>query len=760
MSGVSFIHLYWQQSLGIAIGSAIALYTNSALAQIMPDATLPNNSNVQLDGDTFNITGGTQESANLFHSFQQFSIPTGSTAYFNNGLSIQNILTRVTGKSISNIDGLIRANGTANFFFINPSGIIFGQNARLDIGGSFLASTASSLKFASGAFFSAISPQSTSLLTISVPVGLQYGANSGRIQVQGDGQGRRTVNSPIIDTTNALRVRPDQTLALVGGALSLEGATLKTAGGRIELGSVSGEGLVSLTPMNKGFSLGYDSVQNFDNIQLFQKAIVDASGTGRGDIQVMGRRISLSDNSQIETGTLGADTGGTMVVNAVELIEAVGVANSQQRTGFFATSYPGATGTPGSLTINTRDLLIRGAQIVNNTFGLGKGGNVTINATNSVQFISTLPNSPTYGLSTATVAAATGNAGDVIINTHDLLIRDGGYVSARTFGLAKGGNITINATNSVQVTGTSLDVLKIGSGLFTQSRPNTTGDAGNLTINTGELLVRDGAIVAVQSEGRGNAGNLNINARSIRLDNGALLTANTQSTKIDPTREQATININSQDLIITRNSNITTNAKGENVVGGNININASVLVGFGNSNITANSDDFRGGNVRINTKGIFGIQFRDILSPNTSDITATGATQKLSGNVQITRPDIDPTNGLIELPINLVDPAQQISTACTSGSRHYSTFVSTGRGGLPMSPNELLQDTSILSAWVRSRSKPANLKTTISPQPLSVAATTSIVEATGWIIDNNKNIELVAQAPSMTGACPNRIFVR
>ncbi|NJR63863.1 MAG: hypothetical protein HC769_36945 [Cyanobacteria bacterium CRU_2_1] len=122
-------------------------------------------------------------------------------------------------------------------------------------------STANSLKFADGFEFSATNPQSTPLLSINVPIGLQYGANSGKIQVQGDGQGRRTTTT-LIDTTNALRVQPNQTLVLVGGDVTLEGATLKTAGGRIELGSVAGEGLVSLTPIDQGFSLGYDAAQN------------------------------------------------------------------------------------------------------------------------------------------------------------------------------------------------------------------------------------------------------------------------------------------------------------------------------------------------------------------------------------------------------------------------------------------------------------------------------------------------------------------
>ncbi|NJM69834.1 MAG: S-layer family protein [Scytonema sp. RU_4_4] len=966
MSGVSK-RLYWWQGLGIVIGSAIALYTNSSIAQMTPDGTLPNNSNVRLEGNTSIISGGTTRGANLFHSFREFSVPSGEEAFFNNALDIQNILTRVTGSGVSNIDGLIRTLGTANLFLINPNGIIFGKNASLNIGGSFVGTTANAIGFGNLGFFSASNPEAPSpLLTVNPNALLFNQIAAAPIQNSSTASAGAT---PGGEDALGLRVPDGKSLLLVGGNVNMDGGILNAFGGRVSLGGLASAGTVGLNGDGNNLNLSFpNGVERSDvflsngaqvnvtagdggsiavnarNLEMTGKSILFAgidSGLGSGnsqagnievhateaiklnnessinnqvlaqangqggDVNISASTLRFEGGAYVSTATYGAGKGGNLSVDAQD-VQLIGTtANHEFASGLFTSAY--STGDAGNLTIKTNTLLVRdGAQVGAGTFGAGKGGNLRIDA-QDVQTIGTTADgfyssglftstssrgrgtgdagnltiktntllvrdgagvgTDTYGAgkggnlsvdaqdvqvigtdaynyflsnlsassnstgdagditvrtntllvrdgaqisvgtsgagkggnlrvnakdvqiigvnasgdsssalnSSALGDSSTGDAGDITVKTNTLLVRDGGLVGTGTFGAGKGGSLSVDA-HDVQIIGTSANG-QFGSGLFASAQPNSTGNAGDLTVRSNTLLVQDGAFVTVQSRGTGRAGNMTLNARSIRLNNDGSLTANTRSPKVDPNSEQATININSQDLLMTGNSNIRTNATGANVFGGNININASVLAGFEDSNISANSADFRGGNVRINTKGIFGLQFRDALTPD-SDITATGVNSESSGNVQINVLDIDPTSGLIELPINLVDVSQQISTACTPGSRQFqSSFVSTGRGGLPMSPTEPLQDTSTLSAWVRLRPKPANsAKTTISPQltavsnTTKVAAATPIVEATAWVVDRNGNIELVAQAPQVTphsswqtpASCPvsQRVFIK
>jgi filamentous hemagglutinin family protein len=476
----------------------------------------------------------------------------------------------------------------------------------------------------------------------------------------------------------------------------------------------------------------------------------NATGDG-GDLQVNTRQLLVQDGSVVSVATVGAGKGGNLTINATDFVQVIGRSvDGGFGSGLSARANSNATRDAGDLTINTRQLLVRdGASVSAATFGAGKAGNLTVNATDSVQVIGESADGR-FGSSLSAQANpnSIADAGDLMINTRHLLVRDGASVSANTFGAGKGGNLTVNATDSVQLIDTSANG-RFPSGLFASAQRNSTGDAGNLTIKTNTLLVQDGAGVTVQSLGTGTAGNMTLNARSIRLNNNALLSANTQSARVDPAREQATININSQNLIMSRGSNIFTNATGENVIGGNINIDTDFLIAFENSDISANSTNFRGGNVRINAQGIFSTQFRDVASDRTSDITATGASPELGGTVELNIPEIDPNSGLVNLPSVPVDT--EVAQACTpGGSQATSEFVVTGRGGLPQNPGEALNTDAVQVDLITPNSQVAQPSTTAVSTSTANPTPTPIVEAQGWIVAKNGEIILTANAPTVT----------
>lgn len=136
-------------------------------------------------GDNFEIDGGAARGGNLFHSFEEFNVNEGGSVYFRNPAVIDNILSRVTGENASNILGTLGVLGDANLFLLNPNGIIFGPNAQLDISGSFYASTGDRFSWADGSEFRATNPNAPPLLSINVPLGVQYGTPAGDITNEG-----------------------------------------------------------------------------------------------------------------------------------------------------------------------------------------------------------------------------------------------------------------------------------------------------------------------------------------------------------------------------------------------------------------------------------------------------------------------------------------------------------------------------------------------------------------------------------------------
>ncbi|WP_017717371.1 two-partner secretion domain-containing protein [Kamptonema formosum] len=563
-----------------SLATASLMTSSPSWGQIAPDATLPVNSIVTPQGNTLNITGGTSAGANLFHSFREFSLPAGSTAHFNNSTDIQNIITRVTGSSISNIDGAIKANGTANLFLINPTGIVFGPNASLNIGGSFLASTASSLKFADGSEFSATNPKAPPLLTVSVPVGLQFGQEPGKIEIAGTGNNLKSDPETFAtlkdDRPPGLQVA-GKTIALVGGDLTLAGGNLTAQGGRIELGSVGAGSTVTLTPAKNGWSLGYSSAQNFQNIQLAAAASLDTSGDSGGKIQVTGSQISLNDGSVMMATTAGSKSGESLTLHATDSVRLSGINAFGYPSSLLTEVTKGATGNGGTLTIDTGRLIMEnGAVISSATFGAGSSGSVTVRAKESVEMRGISPQGlPNFLLSEAN-EGSTGNASSITIETGRLIMQDGAFISASAWGEGSGGFLTVRASESVELSGAAGGIS--GSTLQTQAVQGSAGNAGNLTVETGRLSLRDGGLISAGSAGAGAAGTLTIKARDSVEITGTSPDGKTPSTISTTVQSAATgaggnITIETGRLIL-RGGLISTSTTGA-AHAGNLTVNAT-----------------------------------------------------------------------------------------------------------------------------------------------------------------------------------------
>ncbi|NJL53350.1 MAG: filamentous hemagglutinin N-terminal domain-containing protein [Hydrococcus sp. SU_1_0] len=268
-------------------------------AQVTSDNTT--SSNVEQVENVTQITGGEKAKNNLFHSFEQFSIPEGTEAMFKNATDIENIFTRITGDDISNINGILSTQGDANFFLINPNGIFFGENAQLNVGGSFIASTAESIEFEDGSKFSTNDDEA--LLTVSFPIGLGFGSNPGSIEINGN-QNKTTLSEN--DNLSGLSVQPQKTLALVGGDINISGGTINATNGRIELGSLNSDS-VNFQKAEKGFTFDFDDVAdvNLKNIVLDNLSALNVSGNRNGFIKIRSSALNILGESTISSNSSG-----------------------------------------------------------------------------------------------------------------------------------------------------------------------------------------------------------------------------------------------------------------------------------------------------------------------------------------------------------------------------------------------------------------------------------------------------------------------
>jgi len=602
----------WQIGLaGLLGGGGAIVGARCAIPQsvIVPDSTLGNERSQVIQNfqglPIEIITGGARRGANLFHSFQEFNVSRNRGAYFLiPDASIQNILARVTGTNRSEILGRLGTFGNSqpNLFLLNPNGLLFGPNATLDVGGSFLATTANAVKLGQDGLFSASEPATSNLLSVN-PSALFFNQLSRRAtiinQARFDTPGFTGFVNPrspdlsilpdgrLIILPGGLQVVDGRSLALIGGDIFLDAGILTAIGGRVELGSIADSGVVSLNPNAKGIALGYENASKFGNIQLSSAGVL-ANGEGGGDIQIQSARLATTDNnvfSQISADTQGAKDGGSIVIRATDTI-------SLDNVGIGTVIEPGATGNGGDVTIKTPRLSINGGQssILTNNFGTGKAGNITVDAeelilTNGAGVFSNAYGSGDTGslnirasglidISGSFVNAdgeetpgglqadihGTGVGGTIRIDTDKLIVRKGAIVSARTDD-GPGGNVFINATQSVELLGGDIQTQTYG-----------IGDAGSISIRTGRLITTEGSEVtaSAQFQSEGKSGDIDVLAsESVEaIGTGGIVSL------VLGGNEGGNLTIRTKKLILRDGGNVSTQAIARNR-GGNIDITAS-----------------------------------------------------------------------------------------------------------------------------------------------------------------------------------------
>lgn len=680
-------------------------------AEVITDGTL--GSRVELSGSDFQITAdlGQQHGGNLFHSFQEFNLHSKESATFSGTHAISNIISRVTGGNPSNINGLIRSTiPNANLYFINPYGILFGANAQLDLSGSFSASSADYLRLGETGRFDARQPNN-SLLTIAPPSAYGFlDKPIGNIEIN---------HSTLIMPEN-------QALTLVGGDITIQGETiwdhknnkaiyngiLKTHGGNISLVSIASKGefsIISKTLSDDKIELGKITVHDFtqDVINLYRTtANIDASGFGGGQIFIQAGQVIL-DNGYIFADTTGAENGkgiqiqttndisltNTARITSAALVNSTGNAGdiylaakqinltkgSQIISGSDAPTiyYPGspAKGNAGNITLIAQEHLwmdgfdtSTGISLASSIFANNlsdnvhsSGGDIKINTPELVM---------TNWGDIRTETRGFGNAGNVFLQVDKLFIQNFAQIKTGTGdienyqGQGKGGDIFINATDSIFISG---GMLSRHSGL--QSNTFTAGQGGQIEVFTPQLLIQEGAAIQTVARGTGEAGNISLATTNLTLTNGIITTEGKET-------GGGNITIHTDNRLYLTNSLFSAESTSTQPQdsGGNITIAQTEFTILDNSQIITRGFIGNGGNIRITAEHFI---------PSIDSLLDASSHLGIDGEITIDAPDSDLTGSLAILPKTFFDASQWLRKHCANNTNpNRSLLKTTKREGI------------------------------------------------------------------------------
>jgi filamentous hemagglutinin family protein len=600
------------------LGCLIFSQSQSSVAQVTRDGTLSTTVSSP-DNRHFTVREGRRSGNNLFHSFQEFSVPESGSVLFDNALDVQNIFSRITGANASIIDGLIQANGSANLFLLNPNGITFGANARLDIGGSFVGSTANQIRFADGFQFSAVNPIDSPLLTISVPSGLQFGANPRAIAVN-------NIPTSDLSTNLGLTVSAGQSLSLVGGEIIFNGGRLTSIGGSIQLAGLAQSGIIGLE-QDGTLSLPKNR-ERADVILRNGAQITAAAPFPRNSIEIEAGRLSLSQGSQLLSGVSQLTPAEFRLGDIrVDTTDSIVLRNSNIYTGVDL----GLSGSSGNVNLVTRSLFATGTSRIGST-NLGRGTTRDVNITAETITVdgtgSKLLEAIATGIYSILYDQGVGQAGDINIRTRNLSVINGGFISASTFGQGDGGNVNITATGTIRVDGITPGLFGgVASLIGSTVEEGAIGNGGNVRITAPTLLLSQGGGVTGRAVGEGNGGNVDLNLGILEATSGGQVSTTSQGVG-----RAGDIEIDVRDRITLSGFDESYNFRATNF--GNFSAYGGAFSGlYANTNRTSTG---QGGSLRVNT-GSLQVRDRGLVSVSSA---GTGS----AGNLTITASEIDLDN--------------------------------------------------------------------------------------------------------------------
>jgi filamentous hemagglutinin family protein len=678
-------------------------------AQVVRDGSIGPSTPLNLTGPNFEIGSelGKLNGHNLFHSFASFNLDKGQTANFSGPPEVENVLARVTGRNVSNIDGTLRSSiANANLYLLNPNGFVFGKNARLDVSGSFYASTANGIRFGEKEdFLVHDKPDSKPVFFSATPDAFGLLGSRATIQIQGSSIVNNTNSTYFYAPNGQIKITTDNS------GLTIQNSTLFAPKGQIDS------------------DVNSIDISTTGDIQLINTNI-DVSGqkemgTTAGQVTIRGRQL-LANYIAISAQSFG-DRNGLIKISTQEKMSLEGsqinminqgkVTDTQAESGIVLEAgkslelFCTTTGCDDPSSLDK-------SQLVSLNQGSGIGGQIKITT-------------PTLKISNGSIVKTstetnTGRAGDIDIAAKDISIYSGFIESMVDKGEngqgenGQGGNISIHGMDGID---SLTDRVSLSNSLSTKSHISASvaldtagGKAGKVDLKTHQLLL-DGNGSEINSfsysfshDESGNAGSIQITADMISLSNEARIITEARSAN------GGNIGITVRDsLRLFNGSRIITTAY-NNGKGGELTISGPRFVILDKSHLTTSANRDRGGDITITANYLIGNiwrnpglefyggdvtteeQFKEIVQqqddliqrkftdPGYSVIDATSH-ESIDGNLTFNArrwefrglPPLPPPSSGLSLVLN----------RCSFSKENQSRFTITARDTLPRCPEDL-----------------------------------------------------------------------